>query len=130
MKQSRLLSKSRRASRIITTITIGTKSDIVFLHGTGSNARMWKNQVAFFTRLGHKCTLIYLRGHGQSHEPYEKTDLEVQRKDVLETLQNSKAYISCLFCRAFFRGYSGFRNSAKASGNGKGCFCCMYAGRN
>jgi len=77
------------------------KSDIVFLHGTGSNARMWKNQVAFFSRLGHTCTLMDLRGHGQSHEPYEKTDLEVHRRDVLETLQNSKVKFP-----AYFVGHS------------------------
>ncbi len=77
------------------------KSDIVFLHGTGSNAHMWKNQLAYFSRLGHTCTLIDLRGHGKSHEHYEKTDLEVHRQDVLETLQNSNVKFP-----AYFIGHS------------------------
>jgi pimeloyl-ACP methyl ester carboxylesterase len=78
-----------------------SKSHIVFLHGTGSNARMWKNQVSYFSRLGYPCTLIDLRGHGQSHEPYEKTDLVVHTQDVLDTLQNSKIKFP-----AYFVGHS------------------------
>ena len=78
-----------------------TKSNIVFVHGTGSNSRMWKQQVSYFSQLGYPCTLIDLRGHGQSHEPYEKTDLEVHRQDVLVTLQNSNAIFP-----AYFVGHS------------------------
>jgi pimeloyl-ACP methyl ester carboxylesterase len=77
------------------------KANIVFIHGTGSNARMWKNQVSFFSRLGHTCTLIDLRGHGQSHEPYEKTDIAVHTQDVFETLQHSNIKFP-----AYFVGHS------------------------
>ncbi len=77
------------------------KSDIVFLHGTGSNARMWKNQVSYFSQLGYACTIVDLRGHGQSHEPYEKTDLEIHRQDILQTLQNGNVRFP-----AYFVGHS------------------------
>ncbi len=77
------------------------KSDLIFLHGTGSNARMWKNQVLYFSSIGHACTVIDLRGHGQSHEPYEKTDLEVHRQDILQTLHSGNIHFP-----AYFIGHS------------------------
>lgn len=77
------------------------KESLVFLHGTGSNARMWKNQVAFFNRLGHTCLTMDLRGHGFSHEPYETTDLETHLEDVRQTLQ-----INQINFPAYFVGHS------------------------
>lgn len=77
------------------------KSDIVFLHGTGSNSTMWKNQVSFFSQIGYACTVVDLRGHGQSHEPYEKTDLEVHKQDIVQTLQNNNVHLP-----AYFVGHS------------------------
>ena len=72
------------------------KGNMVFLHGTGSSSAMWRQQVKYFSAKGYVCTLIDLRGHGASHEPYEKTDITVHKKDVLETLAvakiNSPAY--------------------------------------
>src|SRR5581483_5488532 len=77
------------------------KLDIVFIHGTGSNAKMWQSQVQFFTALGYACTLIDLRGHGQSDEPNERTDLNIHRQDLLETLQASDVRLP-----AYFIGHS------------------------
>lgn len=77
------------------------KSDIIFLHGTGSNAIMWKKQVEFFTRRGHKCVLIDFRGHGQSLEPEEETNPETYMHDVIETLQDSDIQFP-----AYFVGHS------------------------
>lgn len=76
------------------------KNSIVFLHGTGSNARMWRNQVEFLSRHGHTCVTIDLRGHGFSHEPYEPTSLETHLTDVSQTLQNND------IVPAYFVGHS------------------------
>ncbi len=77
------------------------KDNIIFLHGTGSGSRMWKNQVAFFSAQGYPCTVIDLRGHGASHEPYEKTDLAVHKNDVIETLKAHNVPLP-----AYFVGHS------------------------
>src|SRR5580658_8525902 len=63
------------------------KDPIVFLHGTGSNSAMWKHQVEFFSKRGHPCLSIDLRGHGSSREPYEITDLQTHLSDIEQTLQ-------------------------------------------
>src|ERR1700722_16887377 len=77
------------------------KDPIVFLHGTGSNSIMWKNQISWFNKLGHPCVLIDLRGHGSSHEPYEKADLQTHLSDVEQTLQMNKISFP-----AYFVGHS------------------------
>jgi pimeloyl-ACP methyl ester carboxylesterase len=63
------------------------KSDVIFIHGTGSNSDMWASQVKTLTDLGHRCFLIDLRGHGQTPEVFETTDIRVHLDDVMETLQ-------------------------------------------
>src|SRR5277367_3154866 len=77
------------------------KDAIVFLHGTGSNSAMWKNQIAFFSKLGHPCLVMDLRGHGFTHEPYETTDLETHLEDVWQTLS-----INQIRFPAYFVGHS------------------------
>ena len=77
------------------------KDAIVFLHGTGSNSNMWKNQVHFFSKLGHPCFLIDLRGHGSSHEPYETTNLQTHLDDIQQTLHSSQIPLP-----AYFVGHS------------------------
>ena len=66
---------------------IPAKSDVIFIHGTGSNSEMWAAQVKTLTNLGHRCFLIDLRGHGQTPEVFETTDIQVHLDDVMETLQ-------------------------------------------
>lgn len=65
------------------------KVDVVFIHGTGSSSEMWTYQVEALESAGYRCFLIDLRGHGETHEPEEKTDLKVHVGDVLETLEES-----------------------------------------
>jgi len=63
--------------------------DVVFIHGTGSSSEMWTKQAEELERTGYRCFLIDLRGHGETHEPEEPTDLKVHVADVLETLDES-----------------------------------------
>jgi pimeloyl-ACP methyl ester carboxylesterase len=67
---------------------IPAKSDVIFIHGTGSNSEMWASQVKTLTNLGHRCFLIDLRGHGQTPEVFETTNIQVHLDDVMETLQS------------------------------------------
>lgn len=71
--------------------------DLIFIHGTGSSAEMWAPQVELLTSLGYRCFVIDLRGHGQSKEPGELTDLAVHNADVIETLQNSPVRLPAVF---------------------------------
>lgn len=64
-------------------------ADVILIHGTGSSSQMWTKQAEHLVELGHDCYLIDLRGHGETHEPFEKTDLEAHVGDVLETVQAS-----------------------------------------
>ncbi len=77
------------------------KADFVFIHGTGSNSHMWDKQVNYLTALGHRCFLIDLRGHGETPEAFEKTDLLVHEQDVIETLSTSAVRFP-----AYFVGHS------------------------
>lgn len=64
------------------------KSDVIFIHGTGSNSEMWASQVKAISAAGHQCFLIDLRGHGQTPEVFENTDIKVHLDDVMETLRD------------------------------------------
>lgn len=63
-----------------------TKGDVILLHGTGARAEMWEPQIKILVNDGWHCIVPDLRGHGESHEPEEKTNLEVHLNDVMETL--------------------------------------------
>lgn len=65
------------------------KVDVVLIHGTGSSSEMWKAQADALSKSGYRCFLLDLRGHGQTHEPEEPTDLNVHVSDVLETLEDA-----------------------------------------
>ncbi len=65
------------------------KPDLVFIHGTGSNSKMWSQQIPFFLERGHTCFLIDLRGHGESPEVREKTDLAVHMNDIIDTISDA-----------------------------------------
>lgn len=62
--------------------------DVVLIHGTGSSSEMWHRQVEMLSRNGYRSFLLDLRGHGDTHEPEEFTDLKVHVDDVLETLHD------------------------------------------
>jgi len=77
------------------------KTDFVFIHGTGSNSHMWDKTAEYFAKLGHRCLLVDLRGHGETPERFEKTDLPVHEQDVIETLSASSVRFP-----AYFVGHS------------------------
>lgn len=63
----------------------GKTPDVVLIHGTGANADMWQPQVQVLVKHGYRCFLPELRGHGETEEPGEQTDVEVHLQDILET---------------------------------------------
>jgi len=73
------------------------KPDIILIHGTGGNARLWKDQVQPLVKLGFRCYLPELRGHGSTTEPGEETDLSVHVNDIVETLQNEDIRFPAIF---------------------------------
>jgi pimeloyl-ACP methyl ester carboxylesterase len=68
----------------------GTKpvKDIILIHGTGARAEMWRDQIDRLTAKGYRCFVPDLRGHGETHEPGEHTDIHVHLSDVVETLSD------------------------------------------
>lgn len=71
--------------------------DVVLIHGTGSSSEMWDAQVEALIGHGYRCFLLDLRGHGQTHEPEEFTDLHVHVADVLETLEHGGINYPAIF---------------------------------
>jgi 3-oxoadipate enol-lactonase len=64
----------------------GCRRDIVLLHGTGARAEMWRRQVPLLIELGFRCIVPDLRGHGESPEPGELTDIDAHLTDITDTL--------------------------------------------
>lgn len=73
------------------------KVDIVLIHGTGSSYEMWSKQEDMLTKHGYRCFLLNLRGHGDTHEPGEPTNLAVHVADVLETLEHAGIQFPAVF---------------------------------
>ncbi|MBX9769866.1 MAG: alpha/beta hydrolase [Candidatus Obscuribacterales bacterium] len=73
------------------------KPDVILIHGTGGNANLWQEQVKPLVKLGFRCYLPELRGHGSTSEPGEETDLSVHVSDVIETLQNEDIRFPAIF---------------------------------
>ena len=61
-------------------------NDIVLIHGTGARAEMWEKQILRLTENRYRCIVPDLRGHGDTHEPGDKADIQAHLTDVLETL--------------------------------------------
>ncbi len=76
-------------------------NDIVLIHGTGAKAEMWRRQIDMLLPLGFRCIVPDLRGHGDSHEPYEDTDINAHLTDVIETLDEL-----CISYPVVFAGHS------------------------
>lgn len=66
----------------------GEKGDIVLIHGTGARAEMWQPQIDLLVDLGYRCIVPDLRGHGETDELFERTDIHVHMQDLLETLES------------------------------------------
>lgn len=75
----------------------GDRPDVVLIHGTGADATLWQPQVELLTKMGHRCFLPELRGHGRTAEPGEPTDLDVHIDDILETLKALNVRFPCVF---------------------------------
>lgn len=64
----------------------GTKGDVILIHGTGAKAEMWNPQIELLVKNGWHCFVPDLRGHGESAEPEERTDLQAHMQDIFDTL--------------------------------------------
>lgn len=65
-----------------------TRGDIILIHGTGARAEMWSPQINWLESKNWRCIVPDLRGHGESAEPGERTDLKVHMQDLLETVED------------------------------------------
>ncbi len=74
-----------------------SKGDVVLIHGTGARAEMWKPQIDLLVEDGWHCLVPDLRGHGESHEPGERTDLEIHLNDLRETLEQFDIKFPAIF---------------------------------
>lgn len=74
-----------------------SKGDIVLIHGTGARAEMWKHQIELLVDLGYRCIVPDLRGHGESSEPGERTDISVHMMDLLETMEATDVRFPAIF---------------------------------
>ena len=76
----------------------GTKRpDVILIHGTGSNSDMWLPQVDALKKQGYRSFLLDLRGHGETHEPMEPTNIDVHVQDVLDTFETSGIIFPAVF---------------------------------
>jgi len=71
--------------------------DVVLIHGTGAKAEMWRRQIDQLVAKGYKCIVPDLRGHGESHEPGEDTNIEAHLNDVIETLDAADVAYPAIF---------------------------------
>lgn len=55
------------------------KPVIVFLHGFGSSAEVFENQLEYFSRLGYPCVAPELLGHGMSSAPDRPRDYKFDK---------------------------------------------------
>jgi pimeloyl-ACP methyl ester carboxylesterase len=73
------------------------KPDVILIHGTGGNASLWKEQINPLVKLGFRCYVPELRGHGSTLEPGEETDLSVHVNDMIETLEGEEIRFPAIF---------------------------------
>lgn len=73
------------------------KPDVILIHGTGSYAQMWAEQIDVLADRGHRCLAPDLRGHGKTGEIYQSTSLEAHIEDLLETLEEYDVSFPCVF---------------------------------
>ncbi len=73
------------------------KPDVVLIHGTGAHAGLWSPQIQLLVQKGYRCFGVDLRGHGDTHEPGEPTDLEVHMADLLESFDHYGVKFPAIF---------------------------------
>jgi pimeloyl-ACP methyl ester carboxylesterase len=74
-----------------------TKPDVVIIHGTGASSALFVNQMELLAAQGFRVYMPDLRGHGETHEPGEHTDIDVHVSDLLETLTHSEVRFPAIF---------------------------------
>ncbi len=70
----------------------GSNNFLIFLHGFSSNLTAWRNERAFFHKLGIPTLAVDLRGHGKSDRPNSLEDYKVEKfaKDIRAILKKEK----------------------------------------
>jgi pimeloyl-ACP methyl ester carboxylesterase len=65
--------------------TIGHGEPVVFIHGLGSSARDWENQIGFFSKI-YQVILFDVRGHGKSDKPPGPYSIPLFSRDLIALL--------------------------------------------
>ncbi len=65
---------------------IGNGDPLVFIHGLGSSARDWEEQISVFSK-DYKCITLDMRGHGNTDKPNEQYKIPQFAEDVAELLK-------------------------------------------
>jgi pimeloyl-ACP methyl ester carboxylesterase len=73
------------------------KPDVVIIHGTGASSELFLEQMELLASQGHRVYMPDLRGHGETHEPGEHTDIDVHMSDLIETLNHSQVRFPAIF---------------------------------
>ena len=66
--------------------TIGHGEPVVFIHGLGSSARDWENQIGFFSKI-YQVILFDVRGHGKSDKPPGPYSIPLFSRDLIALLE-------------------------------------------
>lgn len=65
---------------------IGQGEPVVFIHGLGSSARDWENQIGFFSKI-YQVILFDVRGHGKSDKPPGPYSIPLFSRDLIALLE-------------------------------------------
>jgi len=65
---------------------IGHGEPVVFIHGLGSSARDWENQIGFFSKI-YQVILFDVRGHGKSDKPPGPYSIPLFSRDLIALLE-------------------------------------------
>lgn len=75
----------------------GTAGDVVLIHGTGARAEMWSNQIDLLVERGYRCIVPDLRGHGESDDPRDRSDIHAHMEDIIETVEHHQVRFPAIF---------------------------------
>jgi pimeloyl-ACP methyl ester carboxylesterase len=74
-----------------------SKPDLVLIHGTGAQGRIWTPQINLLVDQGFRCVVPELRGHGRTPEPGVPTGIIEHVGDILETIDRAKVKLPAIF---------------------------------
>lgn len=75
----------------------GHAGDVVLIHGTGAKAEMWTPQIRLLEERGYRCIVPDLRGHGESDDPRDTSDIHAHMQDMIETLEYHQVRFPAIF---------------------------------